>query len=55
LVTSIKAIKSKTTKWIRHEVRAGYTRIAYKILVGEHEGKREPRGIQEDNIEEYLK
>jgi hypothetical protein len=38
-----------------HEVCAGYIRIAYNILVGEHERKREPGWIQEDNNEKCLK
>jgi hypothetical protein len=40
------------TDWMGH---AGYLRISYKILVGEHEGNKEPSAIQENNIDEYIK
>jgi hypothetical protein len=49
----IRMIKSKRMRWTGHVARMGYTRNAYRILVGKPEGKRplgRPRRRWVDNI-----
>jgi hypothetical protein len=51
-------IKSKRMRWAGHIARMGKKRHAYKILVGNPEGKRpleRPRRRWEDNIKIDLK
>jgi hypothetical protein len=49
----IRIIKSRRMRWAEHVAGMGENRIAYRILVGEPEGKRtlgRPRRRWEDNI-----
>jgi hypothetical protein len=39
----IRAIKTRRMRWARHVARTGKTRNAYKILVGNPDGKRAVR------------
>jgi transcription termination factor 2 len=54
----IRMIKSRRMRWAGHVARMGETRNAYRILVGEPEGKRplgRPRRRWVDNIEMDLR
>jgi hypothetical protein len=49
----IQVIKSRRLRWTRHITRMGEKRGAYRLLVGQSEGKRllgRPRHRWEDNI-----
>jgi transcription termination factor 2 len=51
-------IQSRRMKWAGHVARMGEKRNAYKIFVGEQEGKRplgRPRRRWVDNIKMYLR
>jgi hypothetical protein len=51
-------IKSRRNRWAEHVARMGETRNAYRILVGNPEGKRplgRPRCRWVDNIKIYLR
>jgi hypothetical protein len=46
-------IKSRRMRWVGHVARMGERRCTYRVLLGEHEGKRQlgrPRRRCEDNI-----
>jgi hypothetical protein len=54
----IRMFKSRRIRWAGHVARMGETRNAYRILVGNPEGKRplgRPRLMWEDNIEMDLR
>jgi hypothetical protein len=54
----IRMIKSRKMRWTRHLARKGGTRNAYRILVGNPEGKRplgRPRRSWVDNIKMDLR
>jgi hypothetical protein len=54
----IRVIKSRRMRWAEHAARMGERRIAYRILMGNPEGKRQlgrPRCRWEDNIKTYVK
>jgi hypothetical protein len=46
----IRVIKSRRIRWVRHEARMKEIRNAYKIMVGESEGKRPLGKPRRNNI-----
>jgi hypothetical protein len=50
---TIRVIKSRRMRWVGHVARMGKTRAAYRVLVGEREGKR-PRGKPTRRLEDNI-
>jgi hypothetical protein len=49
----IRVFKSRRLKWASHVARMGERRVAYRVLVRKHEGRRQlgrPRRRWEDNV-----
>jgi hypothetical protein len=57
LLSSVRGVKSRRTRWARHVARMGEGRGVHRVLVGKPEGKRplgRPRRRWEDNIKKEL-